>query len=115
MHVQPSFPPNASVLQDQYKDFLAPADAPAESAKDPLGATGVRKTYARNAEIFGEGEPATYIYRVMKGVVRTYRILADGRRQIAEFFLPGDVFGLQALGDHAASAEAVTDCEVLAI
>ena len=35
--------------------------------------------------------------------------------KIAEFFLPGDVFGLQALGDHAASAEAVTDCEVLAL
>jgi CRP/FNR family nitrogen fixation transcriptional regulator len=47
--------------------------------------------------------------------VRTYRILADGRRQIAEFFLPGEVFGLQADRGHRVSAEAVTDCEVIAV
>jgi CRP/FNR family nitrogen fixation transcriptional regulator len=82
---------------------------------DPLGVEGVRLTYSRNEEIFGEGETAGSIYRVLKGVVRTYRILADGRRQIAEFFLPGDVFGLEAGVEHRASAEAVTDCEVIAL
>lgn len=85
------------------------------SASDPLGVEGVRMTYARNEEIFGEAEPAGSVYRVLKGVVRTYRILADGRRQIAEFFLPGDVFGLEAGLEHRTSAEAVNDCEVLAI
>jgi CRP/FNR family nitrogen fixation transcriptional regulator len=88
--------------------------APAHIA-DALGVEGVRMTYARNEEIFGESEPAACIYRVLKGVVRTYRILADGRRQIAEFFLPGDVFGLEAGADHRTSAEAVSDCEVVAI
>lgn len=115
MQVQSSFTVNASVLGDEFKAPLAPTGAPAVPSRDPLGATGIRVAYGRNEEVFGEGEPATYVYRVLKGVVRTYRILADGRRQIAEFFLPGDVFGLQALGDHRASAEAVTDCEVLAI
>ena len=61
------------------------------------------------------GEPATYVYRVMTGLVRTYRILADGRRQISEFFLPGDVFGLQAGQDYRLSAEAVTDCHLVAM
>jgi CRP/FNR family nitrogen fixation transcriptional regulator len=82
---------------------------------DPLGVDGVKMTYARNVEIFGEGEPAACLYRVLSGIVRTYRILADGRRQIAEFFLPGDVFGLEAGVDHRTSAEAVNDCEVVAI
>jgi CRP/FNR family nitrogen fixation transcriptional regulator len=82
---------------------------------DPVGVEGVRMTYGRNAEIFGESEPATYVYRVLGGVVRTYRILADGRRQIAEFFLPGDVFGLEAGVEHRTSAEAVSDCELVAI
>jgi CRP/FNR family nitrogen fixation transcriptional regulator len=82
---------------------------------DPLGVEGVRMTYARNEEIFGEGEPAASVYRVLKGVVRTYRILADGRRQISEFYLPGDVFGLEAGGDYRISSEAVCDSEVLAI
>ncbi len=71
--------------------------------------------YGRNEEIFGEGEPARCVYRVLKGVVRTYRILADGRRQIAEFFLAGDVFGLATAAEYSVSAESVTDCEVVAI
>lgn len=82
---------------------------------DPLGVDGVRIAYGRNEEIFGEGESATCVYRVLTGVVRTYRILADGRRQIAEFFLAGDVFGLEAGVEHRTSAEAVSDCEVVAI
>ncbi len=82
---------------------------------DALGVAGVRIGFVRNEEIFGEGEPSGSIYRVLSGVVRTYRILADGRRQIAEFFLPGDVFGLEPTSDHRNSAEAVTDCQLLAM
>jgi CRP/FNR family nitrogen fixation transcriptional regulator len=82
---------------------------------DPLGVDGVRMAYARNEEVFGEGEPAQCVYRVLKGVARTSRILADGRRQVAEFFLPGDVFGLEAGKDHHVSAEAVTSCELVAL
>src|SRR5438105_3574986 len=63
---------------------------------DALGVQGVRMTYAHNEEIFGEGEPADCVYRVLSGVARTCRILADGRRQIGEFFLAGDVFGIEA-------------------
>ncbi len=101
---------------------LAPAVAERSSGgarsglmADPLGVDGVRIAHARNEEIFGEGEPITCVYRVLSGLVRTYRILADGRRQIAEFFLPGDVFGLEAGEEHRTSAEAVSDCEILAI
>lgn len=85
----------------------------ADLIADPLGVDGVKMTHARNEEIFGEGETAKAVYRVLRGVVRTYRILADGRRQIAEFYLPGDVFGMEGGVDHRTSAEAVTDCEVV--
>lgn len=103
----------------EFRSGLAGGAGPARGApaltSDPLGVDGVRMSYARNEEIFGESEPAACIYRVLKGVVRTYRILTDGRRQIAEFFLPGDVFGLEAGADHRTSAEAVSDCEVVAV
>lgn len=69
--------------------------------------------FARNAEIYGEDEPAEYLYQVVSGVVRTYRTLDDGRRQIAAFYLPGDLFGLEAGDDHLSTAEAVCDSQVL--
>jgi CRP-like cAMP-binding protein len=36
-------------------------------------------------EIFGEGEPAEYLYEVVRGLVRRCKILGDGRRQITGF------------------------------
>lgn len=68
---------------------------------------GVQMTYARDEEIFGEGEPAGFVYRVLSGAVRTYRVLSDGRRQIGDFLLPGDMLGLEAGLDHRLSAESV--------
>jgi CRP/FNR family nitrogen fixation transcriptional regulator len=50
--------------------------------------------FAANSEIYGENEPADYLYKVVSGTVRTYKVLVDGRRQIAAFYLPGDIFGL---------------------
>jgi CRP/FNR family nitrogen fixation transcriptional regulator len=76
---------------------------------------GVPMSFARDAEIYGEKEPADRLYKVMRGAVRTYKVLIDGRRQIAAFYLPGDVFGLEAGEDHAFSAEAVVDSTVLII
>jgi len=72
-------------------------------------------SFKRNAEIYGENEPAEYFYKVVSGTVRTYRILADGRRQIAAFYLAGDMFGLETGENHASSAEAVCDVKVLLI
>ena len=39
--------------------------------------------------------------------MRSYRVLNDGRRQISEFHLVGDVFGLEAGADHRMGAEAI--------
>ena len=95
----------------------APLARPAFSGSviDPLGVEGIRMTFSRNEEIFGDGEPADYIYRVVSGAVRTCKILSDGRRQISEFFLPGDVFGLDLGGEHTLSAEALDTTVVLAM
>jgi CRP/FNR family transcriptional regulator, nitrogen fixation regulation protein len=69
---------------------------------------GVRMGYTRNAEIFGEGEPTSHFYKVVSGAARIYKVLNDGRRQICAFYLPGEVFGLEAANFHHCSAEAVT-------
>src|SRR5215472_11206820 len=76
---------------------------------------GVAITFARNREIYGDGERADYVYKVVSGAVRTYKVLADGRRQIGAFYLTGDVFGLEVGDEHALAAEAVTEAKVLVV
>jgi CRP-like cAMP-binding protein len=60
------------------------------------------------AEIFAEGEDADSVYRILTGVVRTYRLLSDGRRQVCDFLHAGDVLGPEARLQHRNTAEAVT-------
>jgi CRP/FNR family nitrogen fixation transcriptional regulator len=74
---------------------------------------GATMPFDRNAEIYGEGEPADYVYKVISGAVRTYRVLNDGRRQVAAFYLPGEVFGLELGDQHASSAEALANSKIL--
>jgi CRP/FNR family transcriptional regulator, nitrogen fixation regulation protein len=81
----------------------------------PLGMMGAPIRFARNAEVYGEDEPAEYLYQVISGAVRTYRLLDDGRRQVVAFYLPGDVFGVEAGDVHLSSAEAVKESQVLVV
>jgi CRP/FNR family nitrogen fixation transcriptional regulator len=68
--------------------------------------------YRRGAEVFGEAEPAEYIYQVIDGAVRSYKLLSDGRRQIGAFHLVGDIFGLENGGVHRFTAEAIIETTV---
>src|ERR1700722_19472114 len=74
-----------------------------EGAVELMGAS---MSFPRNSEIYGENEPAAYFYKVIGGAVRTYKVLADGRRQVGGFYLPGDIFGLESGSEHGFSAEA---------
>jgi CRP/FNR family transcriptional regulator, nitrogen fixation regulation protein len=76
---------------------------------------GAVMSFPRNSEIFGENEPAEYVYRVISGSVRTYKILSDGRRQVSGFYLPGDIFGLEFADEHTFSAEAIADAKVVVV
>jgi len=82
---------------------------------DSISLMGAAMPYGRDAEIYGENEPADYLYKVVSGTVRTYKVLVDGRRQIGGFHLPGDMFGFESGDEHTFSAEAITDCKILVI
>jgi len=68
--------------------------------------------YRRGGEIFGEGEPAKYVYQVIEGAARSYKLLSDGRRQIGAFHLSGDIFGLENGNAHRFTAESIVDTTV---
>jgi len=80
-----------------------------------IGLMGACMSFARNSEIYGENEPADYLYKILSGTVRTYKVLVDGRRQIGAFHLPGDIFGFETGDEHTFSAEAITDCKIIVI
>ena len=63
--------------------------------------------YSKGTEIFGQAEPADYIYQVIEGAVRSHKLLSDGRRQIGAFHLPSDIFGLENGDFHRFTAEAI--------
>jgi CRP/FNR family transcriptional regulator, nitrogen fixation regulation protein len=68
--------------------------------------------YKKGSEIFGEKEPAEYVYQVKVGAVRSYKLLSDGRRQIGAFHLAGDIFGLENGSEHRFTAEAIVNTTV---
>lgn len=69
----------------------------------------VGKTYRRGQKIYGADDPAEDWYRIVSGAARKCLVLADGRRRIVEFLLPGDFFGFGARQRHHFYAEAIAN------
>lgn len=92
---------------------LPSAAPPPPDGLEVLEQFGTRLTVRRGQEIYAAGDAATVCYRIVSGSVRTVGLDEEGRRQIAEFLLPGDLLGFDSLGTHHLSAEAVT--EVVAV
>lgn len=88
--------------------FFLPA-APAAETQETVG---VRMQFATGEEIYAQAEQAEFVYRLVSGAVRTTRLLVDGRRQIGDFYYPGDIFGLETAEAHRFSAEGLGDCQV---
>jgi CRP/FNR family transcriptional regulator len=66
------------------------------------------QVYLRSGKtIFPEGELAENVFGVSQGVVRLYKLLPDGRRQVLAFALPGDFLGMPLVERYCFSADAV--------
>lgn len=70
--------------------------------------------FNRGKTIFSDGDDSEYSYKVVEGAVRLSKVMLDGRRQIAEFALPGDMFGFEYGGEaYTLTAEAVTPVTII--
>jgi len=63
------------------------------------------------------GDPLTAVYAIRFGTLKTHLTMEDGRSQITGFHLPGEVVGLDGLGEmqHASDATALEDTEVCVV
>lgn len=59
-------------------------------------------------------DPTDYWYGILTGAARKCALTADGRRQIVDFLLPGNLFGFGARDTHQFSVEVLMACTTIA-
>jgi CRP/FNR family nitrogen fixation transcriptional regulator len=101
----PARRPSQSLGQDREEGMLQPRSI--GHLLLALRDCAVRLHFDRNETIFAEAEAAGRVFRVLSGTVRLCRHTPDGRRHIAEFVLPGEVFGIESGARCTFSAEAL--------
>jgi CRP-like cAMP-binding protein len=64
----------------------------------------------KGATVLVEGSHSAHLYTVLFGLGFRYKLMADGRRQILNYLLPGDLIGLQGslMGEMQHSVEALS-------
>jgi CRP/FNR family transcriptional regulator len=67
------------------------------------------QSYKPGETVFPEGDYSESVYEVVRGMVRLYRLLPDGRRQITGFASAGNLIGLAPEGLCLYAAEAITE------
>lgn len=76
-----------------------------------------KKVYLRGDHIFRAGDDSEVIYVISSGSVKSYLIMEDGEEQVLDFYLAGDVLGLDGMGadSHISSTvalESTTICRL---
>jgi CRP/FNR family transcriptional regulator, anaerobic regulatory protein len=80
-----------------------------DQASGRLTAISSRQRKAPGETLFSEGDEAESVYEVLTGMLRLYKLLPDGRRQITGFLTAGDLLGLAPEGVCVHTAEAITE------
>ena len=81
------------------------------TARDALGAlrdAGATLVLERDQELHEQGTPARYCYQIVSGCLRTVKLMEDGRRQIGDFLMAGDLLGFDVMDRYAFGADAVS-------
>ncbi len=100
---------------------LSATDRSAQSASaggiwdNVLSADQLEFNLEPGSSLFCEGDDADCVYEVLKGVVCSYSLLSDGRRQVVGFAYPGDLVGLCHQPIHQASCDSVSTARVRSI
>ncbi|HEY0504901.1 MAG TPA: fumarate/nitrate reduction transcriptional regulator Fnr [Lysobacter sp.] len=66
-----------------------------------------RRTIERGERLFRVGDPLASVYVARDGAFKTVSISEDGEEQVVGFHLPGELIGLDALGEGRHRCEAI--------
>jgi len=99
-----------TIARDYYPSFITPAKGAGNLREYPKINNILR--YRPGQIIVFEGDVIDYLYEIVTGTVKTYKILNDGRRLITGFHAMGDIIGLPTDGRYFHSAETITEVTV---
>lgn len=77
------------------------------SPSEQIGSLGTLHEYAVDDTIYRQHETADHWYLVVNGAARKCTQISDGRRQVMDFLLPGDLFGFETAARRKCSVECV--------
>ncbi len=81
-----------------------------ESSRSPM------QFYETGDMVYAQGDASEQVFNLISGWVALHRDMADGRRQITRFLLPGALFGVEPPGEELShTATAVTTATVCPI
>lgn len=70
--------------------------------------------YKKRQVIYQQGNPATRIFAIKSGLLKSYKARPNGRTQLITLYGPGSVFALESLasGEYDETVEVVADAEL---
>ena len=81
---------------------------PAIARPISLDSLGSWHSYETGETVYGQEDRSDYWYQLVDGAARQCTLTSDGRRQIVDFLMPGDLFGFHAGSRHDWSVECIT-------
>jgi len=99
--------PNAQSCSDCVARQFGVCAALDEKEMDEFERMSRHVHFATCETVFAQEDVTASFYNVLEGVLRLYKLLPDGRRQIVGFALPGDFLGMTTAGRHDFSADAI--------
>lgn len=78
-----------------------------------LQGIAVRKCLRAGKTLFWEGDPAKYIYKLVRGAAKGFKLLPNGSSQITRFYIPGEMVSITYTDSYCCTVEALTGCELV--
>jgi CRP-like cAMP-binding protein len=83
-----------------------------DAQRQLLASHALVRVFPARTVIYRAGAPADWVFIVGNGVVKSFRDLPSGRRRIATFLFPRDLFGLAEAGRYVNTLQAITPVRV---
>ena len=102
--------PGPSLLAIPFLRFAgsAPIELLSDAQREQLASHASFRVFPAATFVYRAGAPADSVFIVHNGVMKSFRDLPSGRRRIATFLFPRDLFGLAASGHYVNTVQTIT-------